>query len=436
MKGNREAFLSIAKAYGRSFRKPIPRHVLQDKTAGLITEQQLMDKMSAALESGKPVPEWDQYEPPPGSIEERLIYNPIRQRKESERTIDKGLVNEHDPIYSAGLTLSSINLPKSSSYSAKADSKSQQPFGVPLDRLEVALKAGHMATERDGNTLIGYQDGTTTRISVDRPEDRKTEDGAIKAVVTIRTELPSGLSSTIVKPTFVDNLNRMTTLGALMIEGGRLVIGSRITLYENEEAWDLQALLIVSEVLSSTQSMLGAIRWALSKERRANDSTLQSSWSDQDLEEVRGYLSHISVCTAGKGGLTAEFGLRSDSISAIQGDQYTALWRLITEQPHPQAGGGLFCLLEMPHQTNNSAHLELIIERLNMMEMAPLDLPPHIGAWCSGTHGNNPAYVTFLPNFLHDKAGIAVNVSVWAVGRAQWANAMLASLGLKVRSAG
>jgi hypothetical protein len=74
----------------------------------------------------------------------------------------------------------------------------------------------------------------------------------------------------------------------------------------------------------------------------------------------------------------------------------------------------------------------LIVERLNVMEMAPLDLPPHIGAWCTGTLGNNPAYVTFLPNFFHDKASIAVNVSVWAAGRAQWANAMLASLGVKV----
>ena len=307
-----------------------------------------------------------------------------------------------------------------------------QPFGVPLDRLEVALKAGHMATERDGNTLIGRQDGITTRISVDQPEDRKTEEGAIRAVVTIRTELPPELSSTIAKPAFINDLNRMTTIGALMIEERRLVIGSRITLHEGEDAWDLQALLIVSAALSSAQSMLGAIHWALTKERRADDSSMDSSWSNQDFEEVRGYLSKISLCTAGDRGLSAEFGLHDGSISAVLGNQDTALWRLITDQPHPQAGGGLFCLLEMPHQANDPAHLGLIVERLNVMEMAPLDLPPHIGAWCTGTLGNNPAYVTFLPNFLHDKAGIAVNVSVWAAGRAQWANAMLASLGVKV----
>jgi len=310
-----------------------------------------------------------------------------------------------------------------------------QPFGVPLDRLEIALKAGHVTTERDGNTLIGRQDGITTRISVDQPKDRKTEEGAIRAVVTIRIELPSEFSSFIAKPKFVDDLNRMTTIGALMIEAKRLLIGSRITLHYGEDAWDLQALLIVSAALSSAQSMLGAVHWALTKERRADDSNMESSWSDQDLDEVRGYLSHISVCTAGNRGLTAEFGLHDGSISAVLGNQDTALWRLVTDQPHPQAGGGLFCLLEMPHQAFDPAHLGLIVERLNAMEMAPLDLPPHIGAWCTGTLGNNPAYVTFLPNFLHDRAGIAVNVSVWAAGRAQWANAMLASLGVKVAAA-
>jgi hypothetical protein len=311
-----------------------------------------------------------------------------------------------------------------------------EPYGVPLDRLEVALKAGHMVTERDGNTLIGRQDEITTRISVDQPTDRKTEDGSIRAVITIRTELPTELASSIAKPIFIDGINRMTTIGALMIENKRLVIGSRITLYEGEDAWDLQALLVISAALSSAQSMLGAIHWALTKERRTDDCDIASRWSDQDMEEVRGHLAQVSVCSAGKGGLTAEFGLHDGSISAVLGNQDTALWRLITDQPHPQAGGGLFCLLEMPHQANDPAHLGLIVERLNAMEMAPLDLPPHIGAWCAGTLGNNPAYVTFLPNFLHDKSGIAVNVSVWAAVRAKWANAMLAYLGLKVRATG
>jgi hypothetical protein len=37
--------------------------------------------------------------------------------------------------------------------------------------------------------------------------------------------------------------------------------------------------------------------------------------------------------------------------------------------------------------------------------------------------------VSFLPNALHSTYGIAVNVALWAINRAQWANAMLPSLG-------
>jgi hypothetical protein len=312
-----------------------------------------------------------------------------------------------------------------------------QPYGVPLDRLDAALKAANLATERVGNALIVRQEEITTKISVDLPVDRKTEDGAmIRAAITIRTELPSELSSVITKPKLISDLNRMTTIGALMIEDKRLVIGSRITLYEEEEAWDLQAMLVLSAALFSAQSMLGAFHRALTNERRAGDKYSASKWSDHDLEVVRNYLSKMSVCTAGKGGVTAEFGLHSGSISAVQGDQNTALWKLITDQPHPQVGGGLFCLLEMPHQASDADQLGMIVQQLNAREMLPLDLPPHFGAWCAGSLGNNPAYVTFLPNHLHDKQGIAVNVSFWAMARAQWANAMLASLALGVPARG
>jgi hypothetical protein len=92
--------------------------------------------------------------------------------------------------------------------------------------------------------------------------------------------------------------------------------------------------------------------------------------------------------------------------------------------------------LEMPHQASDADQLGMIVQQLNAREMLPLDLPPHFGAWCAGSLGNNPAYVTFLPNHLHDKQGIAVNVSFWAMARAQWANAMLASLSLGVPARG
>jgi hypothetical protein len=85
----------------------------------------------------------------------------------------------------------------------------------------------------------------------------------------------------------------------------------------------------------------------------------------------------------------------------------------------------------MPHQIENDERLHKVIQELNKMEMTPHDLPPHFGAWCIGLRGNNPAYVSFLPNVLHQKKGIAVNVSIWALHRANWANSMLISMGVQ-----
>ena len=85
----------------------------------------------------------------------------------------------------------------------------------------------------------------------------------------------------------------------------------------------------------------------------------------------------------------------------------------------------------MPHQLSDESRLTHLLGRLNDMDMQPQVLPPHFGAWCEGKVGRNPAYVSFLPNALHDAApGIAVNMTAWAWARAQWANITLASMGI------
>ena len=71
-----------------------------------------------------------------------------------------------------------------------------------------------------------------------------------------------------------------------------------------------------------------------------------------------------------------------------------------------------------------------ILNILNTAEMAPNDLPPHFGAWTTGQRGNNPAYVSFLPNIMHSEAkNIHVNMSIWANNRVQSASATLLSHG-------
>jgi hypothetical protein len=69
--------------------------------------------------------------------------------------------------------------------------------------------------------------------------------------------------------------------------------------------------------------------------------------------------------------------------------------------------------------------------QLNKMKMASHDLPTHFGAWCLDKLGDNIPYVSLYPNALHPATGIGINVAFGALNRAQWANAMLASLGVR-----
>jgi hypothetical protein len=158
-----------------------------------------------------------------------------------------------------------------------------------------------------------------------------------------------------------------------------------------------------------------------------------SEWTKDDLAQVESYLSRLCVCTTGGLGLTAEFGLTEGAVSAVAGDNNTALFQLMADQPHPELGGGLFCLLQMPHRLRDEKRLQQLCVQLNNMEMAADDLPPHFGAWCEGKLGNNPAYVSFFPNALHSASGIAVNAAFWAINRAKATNTMLTSLGIGVR---
>ena len=141
-------------------------------------------------------------------------------------------------------------------------------------------------------------------------------------------------------------------------------------------------------------------------------------------------MSRFCVCFADGLGLSAEFGISEGSVSAIAHDHQTALFQLTADRPHPELGGGLFCFLQMPHKLRDARRLNELCMELNNMEMKAHDLPPHFGAWCPGKLGNNPAYVSFLPNLMHVISGIAMNSAFWAMRRARWANAALATLGV------
>lgn len=302
------------------------------------------------------------------------------------------------------------------------------PRGVPLGDLEAALSLTNLKPRRRGDSLIIQNDKLTTVVSVLKPPNEETENGPISAVVTVETKLNSEFGKVFSKPTLISAINTQASLGAVTQRGKDFLIESRLTVYEGDDAWGIQFPLLLFTIIASVDSVLGAVRRMLGNEPRKYGP---SEWEAADFEQAKNHLSKVCVCTTGPTGFTAEFGLRRDAISAANGDHETALWQMKSDEPHPELGGGLFCILQMPHQIENDERLHKVIQELNKMEMTPHDLPPHFGAWCIGLRGNNPAYVSFLPNVLHQKKGIAVNVSIWALHRANWANSMLISMGVQ-----
>ena len=309
------------------------------------------------------------------------------------------------------------------------DKKFQNPRGVPLGDLQSALNSMKLRTTREGDALVVQHDRYITRVEVLPPQVAETIDYDISAIVTVKSILPPELSQLFSNKAFATTINSMATLGALMVSNGKHVVASRITVYKGHDNWDLDLGLLFLSVILSAESIMGATRKVLTQEQ--SRTTELSAWSKEDFEFVASYLSKVSVCTTGGLGLTAEFGIRSGQYAAAAGHHYTALWQMMADQPHPELGSGLFCILNMPHEITNQDRLDEVLAELNRLEMQGNDLPPHFGAWCRGLRETNPAYVSFLPNNLHKTNGIALNVSTWAINRAQLADAMLATMGVR-----
>ena len=284
-------------------------------------------------------------------------------------------------------------------------------------------------SRKNDNTLLAKHEHYTVKVEVGPAEQRDSVNGPIRAVVKLTSELPAQIRQLFngKEESATCTFNAFAALSALYVDGDKLLNGSRLTIYEEEDSWrSLHLPLLLLTVIAGNEPILGAMRRTFGGQSPRGGN---SEWTEQDMQQVESYLSQICVCTTGGAGLTAEFPLAAGVVSAATGNTETALFQLMADQPHPEMGGGLFCLLQMPQQIGDSARLQSICAQLNKLEMAAADLPPHFGAWCPGKLGSNPAYISFLPNSLHRVSGIAVNTAFWAANRANWANRMLVSMG-------
>lgn len=171
------------------------------------------------------------------------------------------------------------------------------PRGVPLGDLEEALKQTTLKPTRDGDTLVVKHERLVTRVEVSAPDTAETVDGKISAIVTVKTELPAEFSSFFAKPALISMVNSMATLGAVTADKGKYFVGSRLTVYEGEDAWNVQFGLLLFSVIAAADTIMGATQKMFTHEppREAGPS----AWTERDFELVKSYLSRVCICTTG-----------------------------------------------------------------------------------------------------------------------------------------
>jgi hypothetical protein len=308
------------------------------------------------------------------------------------------------------------------------EQKSHSQFlGVPIDELLLALEPEVIKARMDDGALVALNEKYTTQIKVTPPELQEPGRSPIRAAVQITTELPDRMQSLFRSPETTVELNSFAALGALTAERDKVYVGSRLTIFESEDAWEgLHLPLLLFATICATEAIFGAAQRSFAGEVRRDDV---SDWTENDLELVYRYLSNSCFCNSGGLKFAAEFGLLEGAVGGDD-EHKRAQFHMVADEPHLELGGGLFCILQMPHELSDEDSLKKACVHLNNMEMAARDQPPHFGAWCIRRPGRNPVYVSFFPNEMHQIPGIAVNAALWAIYRAQWANSVLASLGV------
>lgn len=112
-------------------------------------------------------------------------------------------------------------------------------LGVPLGDLMLMLKPTPIKATLDGNILTARHEHYTIHIEVVSPEIRESENGPIRAVVRMITELPKPILTLFQgkEAETTAAYNAFAALGSLFTDDGNVYVGSRLTIYETEDSW-------------------------------------------------------------------------------------------------------------------------------------------------------------------------------------------------------
>lgn len=299
--------------------------------------------------------------------------------------------------------------------------KVSRPLGVRLDELQTLLALAGVAADAVPNGLRIADPLSPTDIEVLPPAQAG---GGMRAAVRITRALPPDLAARLARGDVAGHANQLASLGAIFREDDRLMVGSRLTLYEGDPDWSTNLQLLAFATLFGAVTLFDVLRRPPGDELPRTD---RSAWRGEDFAAVEDALGEHGRCIASEHGLLAELPLLPGAVSAMNDPHTTALWRLHSDQPHPDLGGGLMAVLELPYRFVSTQRMHTMLDELNRREMQARALPPHVGAWCVGTGDDCPAYVSFLPNALYRIPGIATRLSLWAQRRARWAIGVLDS---------
>ena len=151
---------------------------------------------------------------------------------------------------------------------AKGTAAGTDQTSVPLDVIASMIEAGAGKVERGPGHVAfdGYGGRTTIEVA---PVHQKTADGLeVEAVIKTRTDLNQDLP---LDDRMFAVINTMASFGALLRDPktGRLIVGSRVSVYRGDDVWRLYAPLVAFGALLQAESV----------------SALQRAWFENALEE-------------------------------------------------------------------------------------------------------------------------------------------------------
>ena len=228
---------------------------------------------------------------------------------------------------------------------------------------------------------------------------------------------------------FFSLANEYATTGAALRcpETGRAVLISRVSVFE-DDAESLKTFytpMLYWSSLAQSFSIQQAMRSRFEIDFLGEKSGLigtpgcdePSRWQAEEFAWAEEKLRAIGVyCNASESGLTAEFAWEPGAVSAMTGDQ-TSLLQFDNSVTHPTAGNGLAFRLVLPI-SGSAEELAVQANKLNLLEIDGIDIPPGFGAWSVLPRFHGVGYTGFWPNCMF-QPGTVANIASWCFTRSQ-----------------